>query len=101
MAKANQIEAESINSRYGILFGYSIPFKVNAVIFVSEKHGIQVWYEHEGDCDNCERYKRCMELLWDFADEMKIKLEKAANPTRLADELFERLRRLCHADRKN
>jgi len=101
MAKANQIEAESINSKYGILFGYSIPFKVNAVIFVSEKHGVQVWYEHEGDCNACERYKQCMGLLWDFSDEMNIKLEKAASPTKLADELFEKLKRLCHAGREN
>lgn len=97
MAKASQIEVESLNPKYGILFGYSIPLKVNAIIFVSEKHGIQVWYEHEGDCNSCERYRQCMELLWDFADEMNIKLEKVANPTKLADELFEKLRRLYHA----
>ena len=88
---------ESLNPKYGILFGYSIPLKVNAIIFVSEKHGIQVWYEHEGDCNSCERYRQCMELLWDFAGEMNIKLEKVANPTKLADELFEKLRRLYHA----
>ncbi|RLI77818.1 hypothetical protein DRP05_09075 [Archaeoglobales archaeon] len=101
MAKANQIEVESLNPKYGILFGYSIPLKVNAIIFVSEKHGIQVWYEHEGDCNSCERYRQCMELLWDFADEMNIKLEKVANPTKLADELFEKLRRLYHAGGEN
>lgn len=101
MAKASQIEVESLNPKYGILFGYSIPLKVNAIIFVSEKHGIQVWYEHEGDCNSCERYRQCMELLWDFADEMNIKLEKVANPTKLADELFEKLRRLCHAGGEN
>jgi len=96
MAKANQIEVESVNSKYGVLFGHSIPLGVNAVIFVSAKHGIQVWYEHEGDCDNCKRYKQCMEILWDFAEEMGIELEKTDNPTRLADELFEKLRRLSH-----
>lgn len=101
MAKASQIEVESLNSRYGILFGYSIPLKVNAIIFVSEKRGIQVWYEHGGDCNSCERYRQCIELLWDFADEMNIKLEKVANPTKLADELFEELRRLCHAGGEN
>jgi hypothetical protein len=35
-----------------------------------------------------------MELLWDFADEMKIKLEQTDDPTRLAEELFEKLREL-------
>lgn len=40
------------------------------------KHGMQVWYEHEGDCWACNRYTQCTELLWDFAEEMKLKLEK-------------------------
>ncbi len=92
MARANQIEVERVNSRRGILFGHSAPFNVNAIIFVSAKHGMQVWYEHEGDCRACNRYTQCIELLWDFADEMKIKLEKTDNPTKLADELLEKLR---------
>lgn len=95
MARSNQIEVESMNSERGILFGCSAPFDVNAIIFVSAKHGMQVWYEHEGDCGACARYAQCIELLWDFADEMKIKLEKTDDPTKLADELFEKLRRLA------
>ncbi len=92
MARANQIEVERVNSMHGILFGYSVPFNANAIIFVSAKHGMQVWYEHEGDCKACKKYAQCIELLWDFADEMKLKLEKTDDPTKLADELFEKLR---------
>ncbi len=95
MAKANQIEVGKINLEHGILFGYSVPLNVNAIIFVSAKHGVQVWYEHEGNCGACARYTKCIELLWDFADEMKIKLEKTDNPTKLAEELFEELMRLA------
>jgi len=94
MAQANQIEMESINVEWGILFGHSIPFDANAIIFVSVKHGVQVWYEHEGDCGTCNRYAQCMELLWDFADEMDIRLEKSNDPTILAEELFAKLREL-------
>ena len=94
MARANQIEVERVNPRRGILFGHSVPFNVNAIIFVSAKHGMQVWYEHEGDCGACSRYAQCIELLWDFAEEMKINLEKTDDPTKLADELFEKLRDL-------
>jgi hypothetical protein len=94
MAQANQIEVESINSERGILFGHSIPLDASAIIFVSAKHGVQVWYEHEGDCGTCTRYTQCIELLWDLADEMKIKLEKTDDPTKLADELFGKLRGL-------
>ena len=94
MARASQIDVEKVNTEHGILFGHSVPFNVNAIVFVSAKHGVQVWYEHEGDCGACTRYTQCVELLWDFADEMKIKLEKTDDPTKLADELFEKLRRL-------
>jgi len=95
MAHSNQIEVERVNSERGILFGHSVPFNANAIIFVSSKHGMQVWYEHEGNCGACNRYTQCIELLWDFADEMKIKLEKTDDPTKLADELFEKLRSLA------
>lgn len=92
MAHSNQIEVKSINAKRGILFGQSVPFNTGAIIFVSEKYGMQVWYEHEGNCEACTRYTHCIELLWDFADEMKIKLEKTDDPTKLAEELFEKLR---------
>ncbi|MDO9517336.1 MAG: hypothetical protein Q7J10_04715 [Methanosarcinaceae archaeon] len=94
MAQSNQIEMLGMNAERGILFGHSMPFNANAIIFVSAKHGVQVWYEHEGDCNACSRYTQCIELLWDFADEMKIKLERTDDPTKLAEELFGKLRAL-------
>ena len=94
MAQSNQIEMEGMNAERGILFGHSMPFNANAIIFVSAKHGVQVWYEHEGDCGACSRYTQCIELLWDFADEMKVKLERTDDPTKLAEELFGKLRTL-------
>jgi len=94
MAQSNQIEMEGMNAERGILFGHSMPFNANATIFVSAKYGVQVWYEHEGDCGACSRYTQCIELLWDFADEMKIKLERTDDPTKLAEELFGKLRAL-------
>ncbi|MDP2845006.1 MAG: hypothetical protein Q8N79_02890, partial [Candidatus Methanoperedens sp.] len=56
MARANQIEVEKINTERGILFGHSVPFNTSAIIFVSAKRGMQVWYEHEGNCGACNRY---------------------------------------------
>ncbi|MFQ6120381.1 MAG: hypothetical protein ACE5KE_10910 [Methanosarcinales archaeon] len=94
MAKSNQIEVQSVNFEKGILFGKSVPFNTGAIIFVSAKYGVQVWYEHDGNCNNCNRYKDCMEILWDLADEMNLKLQTTDDPTKLADELFKKLRRL-------
>jgi len=94
MARANRIEVEKLDSQKGILFGRSVPFKANAIIFVSAKHGMQVWYEHEGECGACEKYRECIELIWDFAEEMKLKLQSADDPTKIADELFRKLKEL-------
>ena len=92
MANSNRIEVDQVNVEKGVLFGRSIPFKTNAIIFISSKHDVQVWYEHEGDCGACPHYARCIELLWDFADELGIALTKTDDPTRMADELFAKLK---------
>ena len=88
MAQANQISVENVDAERGILIGRSVPFQTAAVIFVSEKHGVQVWYEHNGDCGTCQRYTECIELLWDYATELGVKIEKTADPTKMAEELF-------------
>ena len=92
MAQANQIAIERTNPERGVLLGRSIPFQTAAIIFVSEKHGMQVWYEHEGDCGTCQRFTECIELLWDYASELGIKIEKTADPTKMAEELFRKVK---------
>ena len=92
MAQANQIAIEKINTERGVLIGRSIPFQTAAIIFVSEKHGMQVWYEHDGDCGSCQRYTECIELLWDYATELGIRIEKTADPTKMAEALFKKVK---------
>jgi len=94
MAQANQIEVAKINAERGVLLGRSIPFQTAAIIFVSEKHGVQVWYEHEGDCGTCQRYTECIELLWDYATELGIRIQKTADPTKMAEELFAKVKEM-------
>ena len=92
MAHANRIQVDKIDVEKGVLSGRSIPFQTNAYIFVSEKHGMQVWYEHDGDCGACDEYTRCIEFIWDFASELGIKIEKTADPTKMAEELLAKIR---------
>jgi hypothetical protein len=94
MANANQIAIEKINAERGILLGRSVPFGAAAIIFVSAKHGVQVWYEHEGDCGSCQRYTECIELLWDYATELGLKIKRTADPTKMAEELFAKVKAL-------
>jgi hypothetical protein len=95
MARANQIEVEKIDAERGVLIGRSIPFRAAAIIFVSEKHGVQVWYEHDGDCGTCQRFTECTELLWDYATELGIRIRKSGDPTKMAEELFTRLKAMA------
>jgi hypothetical protein len=92
MARSNQIAIDTINAERGILLGRSIPFQTAAIIFVSEKHGVQVWYDHDGDCGTCQRFTECIELLWDYATELGIRIEKSADPTKMAEELFKKVK---------
>jgi predicted transcriptional regulator len=92
MARANRIQIEKIDVERGVLLGRSIPFQTNAYIFVSEKHGMQVWYEHDGDCKACDEFTQCIEFIWDFASELGITIEKTADPTKMAEELLTKIR---------
>jgi hypothetical protein len=92
MAQANRIQIEKIDVERGVLFGKSVPFQTDAFIFVSDKHGMQVWYNHEGDCAACDQFTRCIEFLWDFVAELGIKIKKTRDPTKMAEELLEKIR---------
>jgi len=94
MARANRIQVEKIDLERGVLFGWSIPFQTDAYIFISEKHGMQVWYEHDGDCKTCDEFTQCIEFIWDFALELGINIEKTADPTKMAEELLTKIREL-------
>jgi predicted transcriptional regulator len=92
MARANQIEVKRIDPVRGILSGRSIPLSTDAIIFVSEKHGMQVWYEHEGNCTACPRYAECTGLLRDVAAELGIRIRRCDDPTKMAEELFAKVK---------
>jgi hypothetical protein len=92
MALSNRIQIEKIDVERGVLFGRSIPFQTSAYIFVSEKHGMQVWYEHVGECGSCDEYTQCIEFIWDFAAELGITIEKTQDPTKMAEELLAKIR---------
>jgi len=92
MAQANRIQIEKIDVERGVLFGRSVPFKTGAFVLVSEKHGMQVWYEHDGDCAACDQYTKCIEFLWDFAAELGIRIKKTTDPTKMAEELLTKIK---------
>jgi hypothetical protein len=92
MAGANRIRVERIDPVYGVLLGQSIPFNTGVVVFLSARHGIQVWYDHDGDCDTCEKRDECIRLLSDYSGELGVPLTEHSNPARIAEILFTTVR---------
>ncbi|KYK28851.1 MAG: hypothetical protein HXS48_13460 [Theionarchaea archaeon] len=88
MAQANRIEIRHIDEEKGLLYGRSSQLKKNAAIFLSKAHGIQVWYEHTGDCTRCEHIKKCTEVLSELAGELGISMT-IENPSKDAEKIFE------------
>ena len=93
-AKINKIKVEIINPITGVLAGYSAHFKSEALITFSAKNGIQVWYKHEGDCQNCEQLQFCKETLLAEAEERNIPLSEVMTkmlPSEFSKVLFSKL----------
>ncbi|MEM2936048.1 MAG: hypothetical protein QW231_02605 [Candidatus Bathyarchaeia archaeon] len=52
---------------------------------------MQLWYEHQGQCEGCQRREECTQKLLETAKEWEIKLKKEETmlpPTLLAERLF-------------
>jgi predicted transcriptional regulator len=90
-ATINKIAIESLNSLDGILIGWSREFALKAVISVTRRDGLQVWYEHVADCSHCTNYDACRAYLFRSAKERQIRLTKEQRslaPSKLAQHLF-------------
>jgi DNA-binding CsgD family transcriptional regulator len=93
-AELNRIEIQTLDAHNGFLSGYSSHFKTQAFVTFSAKNGVQVWYKHEGHCDNCTRLQTCREMLVAEATERNFLLTEDADkivPSKLADALFSRI----------
>ncbi|MGD6806217.1 MAG: hypothetical protein ACQCN4_04595 [Candidatus Bathyarchaeia archaeon] len=93
-ADLNRIEIKTLNAEKGFLSGYSLHFKTQAFVTFSAKNGIQVWYNHEGQCSECQRLKTCREMLIAEATERNFLITEDIDkivPSKLADVLFSRI----------
>jgi len=91
-AKANKITLDLISAEQGFAKGKSHMFHLAAYITFSPENGIQVWYDHKGDCATCEEFTRCRNVLLQEFKERNIKLNNPQlRPTDLGDLLFQKL----------
>lgn len=90
-AELNRFEVRKVDAVRGILVGFSPGFKLRVFLTYSVKNGVQLWYEHRGQCDGCQRRKECIQMLRKNAEEWGVKLtdeELILHPTKLAERLF-------------
>ena len=91
-AKSNKIALSLINESIGFAKGFNHTFNVKAYITFSPKNGIQVWYDHLGECTVCERYGQCRKIILQEYKERNMKIDNPQlRPTDLGKELFELL----------
>jgi len=93
-AKLNKIRVKTVDPTNGTLVGYSPEFKTTAIITFSAKNGVQIWYRHEGDCENCDQLKACRTTLLAEAEERDIQLPEnriSMLPSDLAEILFSKI----------
>jgi len=93
-AKLNRIKIQTIDTIKGILVGHSSEFRTAAIITFSARNGVQIWYRHEGDCENCDQLQVCKEMILAEAKDRNIQLPENTNsmlPSKLADILFSKI----------
>ena len=93
-AKINKIKVKTVDPASGLLIGYSPEFKTTSMITFSARNGVQIWYRHEGDCENCDQPQACRTMLLAEAQDRNIELPESSDsmpPSKLAEFLFSKI----------
>jgi hypothetical protein len=91
-ARSNKIQLDIISPKLGYGRGYSPTLKLRVYITYSPVNGIQVWYDHQGECEMCEELNGCRLLLVQEFKERNLKIpHKAVRPTELSALLFSKI----------
>ena len=93
-ARLNKIKVKTVDPADGILVGYSPEFKTDAMITFSAKNGVQIWYRHDGDCENCDQLQTCKAMLLDEAKDRNVQLPRDSDlmlPSKLAEIFFSKI----------
>lgn len=91
-AELDRFEVKKVDPIRGILVGFSPGFRLRVFLTYGVRNGIQLWYEHRGQCDGCQRKEECLRMLQGCAEEWGVTLtaeELSLPPTKLAERLFE------------
>lgn len=93
-AEANMIEVRYIDTKRGILLGFSPATRNRVIVTFSAKNGMQTWHYEQLDCGECQWEERCSQRLLDEAKERGIAVseeERLLPPSKLAHLIFSRV----------
>lgn len=93
-AKAAKIEVRYVDSRKGVLLGYSHETDDRVVVTFSTQHGVQIWHYYTGRCDGCKLIETCRTVILDEAEERGIALteeERKRYPAEIARLVFSKV----------
>lgn len=90
-AYINRVQVQHISGVQGIAVGYCAAYKSETIISYTPELGIQVWFEHRGDCSSCSEYSRCVNLISSLSSDWSIPLARNAGPIEAVDDLFDKI----------
>jgi hypothetical protein len=92
-ASINRVQIRHLSTSYGIAIGFSAPYTSDAYILYSPSIGVQIWFDHEGECGTCRQQVECKQTLLQLADEWEISIDEDQTPNDMALRLFETIKR--------
>ncbi|MHA2095433.1 MAG: hypothetical protein ACW98F_12510 [Candidatus Hodarchaeales archaeon] len=91
-ARSNKVQLDLISPKLGYARGYAPALKLRVYITYSPINGIQVWYDHQGECEMCEELNGCRQsLLQEFKERNLNVPSKTIRPTDLSAVLFTKI----------
>jgi hypothetical protein len=92
-AEMNRISIDNISPEVGFALGFNPATGAKTYVTYSPEFRVQVWYDHEGDCNKCELGTECDRILRGLAAEWGFSIPKELQPTQVAKSLFEKIMR--------
>ncbi len=93
-SEANMIEPRFIDSKKGVLLGYSPSTDNRVIVTFSIRHGVQTWHYEQPECDSYKWADRCRRRLKDEAEERGVELPHDSDnwsPSELAHYIFSKV----------
>ncbi len=94
VAGAAKIEVRHVDTKMGVLLGFSHETNERVVVTLSTRHGFQIWHHYTGRCGGCDLLDRCKKVILDEAEERGVTLtdeERGGYPAEIARSVFSKV----------